>query len=61
MCSLLSPSVIRWDATTVFMEGVVSQIVKVLEEEVTKSTESKQAALWDVTGSKRGLLLPHSV
>lgn len=36
MCSLLSPSVIQWDAATVFMEAVTSQILKNLEEEVMK-------------------------
>lgn len=64
MCSLLSPSVIQWDAATVFMEGVVSQIIKILEEEVTKRTESKYLKItdiWDVTGCKRDLLLPHYV
>ncbi|XP_072247044.1 exportin-5 [Leuresthes tenuis] len=33
MCSLRSPSVVQWDAMTVFMECVVSQIFKNLEEE----------------------------
>lgn len=34
-CSLMSPSVVQWDAMTVFMECVVSQILKTLPEEVS--------------------------
>ncbi|XP_037541790.1 exportin-5 [Nematolebias whitei] len=40
MCSLLSPSVIQWDAATVFMEAVMSQIIKNLEEEKLPIDES---------------------
>lgn len=35
LCSLLSPSVVQWDAMTVFMECMVAQIIKSLEVEVT--------------------------
>lgn len=34
LCSLLSPSVVQWDAMTVFMECMVSQIIKSVDEEV---------------------------
>uniref|UniRef100_A0AAQ6A5N2 Importin N-terminal domain-containing protein n=1 Tax=Amphiprion ocellaris TaxID=80972 RepID=A0AAQ6A5N2_AMPOC len=44
LCSLLSPSVVQWDAMTVFMECVVSQILKNLEEEVM-NMELLQAVL----------------
>uniref|UniRef100_A0AAQ5YGZ7 Exportin-5 n=1 Tax=Amphiprion ocellaris TaxID=80972 RepID=A0AAQ5YGZ7_AMPOC len=48
LCSLLSPSVVQWDAMTVFMECVVSQILKNLEEEklpIDESMELLQAVL----------------
>ncbi|XP_029963079.1 exportin-5 [Salarias fasciatus] len=48
LCSLLSPSVVQWDAMTVFMECVVSQIFKTLEEEklpIDQSMELLQAVL----------------
>uniref|UniRef100_A0A8D3DX94 Exportin-5 n=1 Tax=Scophthalmus maximus TaxID=52904 RepID=A0A8D3DX94_SCOMX len=35
LCSLLSPSVVQWDAVTVYMECMVAQIFKSLDEEVT--------------------------
>lgn len=35
LCTLLSPSVVQWDAVTVFMECTIAQILKSLEEEVT--------------------------
>lgn len=45
LCSLLSPSVVQWDAMTVFMECMIAQIFKNLEEEVKgailKITEQK--------------------
>ncbi|XP_023819052.1 exportin-5 isoform X1 [Oryzias latipes] len=47
-CSLMSPSVVQWDAMTVFMECVVSQILKTLPEEklpVDQSMELLQAVL----------------
>ncbi|XP_068183178.1 exportin-5 [Antennarius striatus] len=34
LCSFLSPSVVQWDAMTVFMECVVAQMFKNVEEEV---------------------------
>lgn len=37
LCTLLSPSVVQWEAMTVFLESVVSQIFKSLEEQVTES------------------------
>uniref|UniRef100_A0A3B4ZEZ9 Exportin-5 n=1 Tax=Stegastes partitus TaxID=144197 RepID=A0A3B4ZEZ9_9TELE len=48
LCSLLSPSVVQWDAMTVFMECVVSQMFKCLEEEklpIDQSMELLQAVL----------------
>ncbi|XP_061601346.1 exportin-5 [Cololabis saira] len=48
LCYLLSPSVVKWDAMTVFMECVVSQIFKSLEEEklpIDQSMELLQAVL----------------
>ncbi|XP_068578069.1 exportin-5 [Cebidichthys violaceus] len=48
LCSLLSPSVVQWDAMTVLMECVVTQIFKNLEEEklpVDQSMELLQAVL----------------
>uniref|UniRef100_A0A3Q2ZQC4 Exportin 5 n=1 Tax=Kryptolebias marmoratus TaxID=37003 RepID=A0A3Q2ZQC4_KRYMA len=48
MCSLLSPSVIQWDAATVFMECVTSQIFKSLNDEklpIDQSMELLQALL----------------
>ncbi|XP_029305896.1 exportin-5 [Cottoperca gobio] len=48
LCSLLSPSVIQWDAMTVFMECMVAQIFKHLEEEklpIDHSMELLQAVL----------------
>uniref|UniRef100_A0A8C4GDK6 Importin N-terminal domain-containing protein n=1 Tax=Dicentrarchus labrax TaxID=13489 RepID=A0A8C4GDK6_DICLA len=45
LCSLLSPSVVQWDAMTVFMECMVAQIFKNLDEEVTGSMELLQAVL----------------
>ncbi|TNN51552.1 Exportin-5 [Liparis tanakae] len=48
LCSLLSPSVVQWDAMTVFMECVVTQILKNVEEEklpVDQSMELLQAVL----------------
>lgn len=48
LCSLLSPSVVQWDAMTVFMECVVSQIIKSLEEDklpIDQSMELLQAVL----------------
>lgn len=35
LCSILSPSVVQWDAMTVFTECVLGQIFKILGEEVT--------------------------
>ncbi|XP_044069646.1 exportin-5 isoform X3 [Siniperca chuatsi] len=48
LCSLLSPSVVQWDAMTVFMECMVTQIFKNLEEEklpIDQSMELLQAVL----------------
>lgn len=48
LCSLLSPSVVQWDAMTVLMECVVAQIFKNLEEEklpIDQSMELLQAVL----------------
>uniref|UniRef100_A0A671YL76 Exportin 5 n=1 Tax=Sparus aurata TaxID=8175 RepID=A0A671YL76_SPAAU len=45
LCSLLSPSVVQWDAMTVFMECMIAQIFKNLEEEVKGSMELLQAVL----------------
>uniref|UniRef100_A0A4W6DV81 Exportin-5 n=1 Tax=Lates calcarifer TaxID=8187 RepID=A0A4W6DV81_LATCA len=50
LCSLLSPSVVQWDAVTVFMECMVAHIFKSLEEEVmgeifNQSMELLQAVL----------------
>ncbi|XP_033469767.2 exportin-5 [Epinephelus lanceolatus] len=48
LCSLLSPSVVQWDAMTVFMECMVGQIFKNLEEEklpIDQSMELLQAVL----------------
>ncbi|XP_068424542.1 exportin-5 isoform X2 [Clinocottus analis] len=47
LCSLLSPSVVQWDAMTVFMECVVTQILKNVEEElpIDQSMELLQAVL----------------
>lgn len=55
LCSILSPSVIQWDAMTVFMECMATQIFKSLEEEVTFSTtdqncESKYCRLYSCEG-----------
>lgn len=40
LCSLLSPSVVQWDAMTLFMECTVTQIFKSLEEEVIGAMSS---------------------
>ncbi|XP_041866910.1 exportin-5 [Melanotaenia boesemani] len=48
LCSLLSPSVIQWDAMAVFVECVVSQIFRNVEEErlpIDQSMELLQAVL----------------
>ncbi|XP_075933132.1 exportin-5 [Anarhichas minor] len=48
LCSLLSPSVVQWDAMTVLMECVVAQIFRNLEEEklpIDQSMELLQAVL----------------
>ncbi|XP_035519546.1 exportin-5 isoform X3 [Morone saxatilis] len=48
LCSLLSPSVVQWDAMTVFMECMVAQIFKNLDEErlpIDQSMELLQAVL----------------
>lgn len=45
-CSLLSPSVVQWDAMTVFMECTVAQIFKSLEEEVTGEMQSNNKTVW---------------
>ncbi|KAK9541525.1 hypothetical protein VZT92_001560 [Zoarces viviparus] len=48
LCTLLSPSVVQWDAMTVLMECVVTQIFKNLEEEklpIDQSMELLQAVL----------------
>ncbi|KAM3606596.1 uncharacterized protein V6R79_019308 [Siganus canaliculatus] len=48
MCSLLSPSVVQWDAMTVFMDCMVTQIFKSLDEEklpIDQSLELLQAVL----------------
>ncbi|XP_047459747.1 exportin-5 [Mugil cephalus] len=47
-CSMLSPSVVKWDAMTVFMECMTSQIFKSLGEEklpIDQSMELLQAVL----------------
>lgn len=46
LCSLLSPSVVQWDAMTVFMECMVAQIFKNLEEEVTGAISSNRTKLF---------------
>ncbi|GLD65071.1 exportin-5, partial [Lates japonicus] len=48
LCSLLSPSVVQWDAVTVFMECMVAHIFRSLEEEklpIDQSMELLQAVL----------------
>uniref|UniRef100_A0A3P8V400 Exportin 5 n=1 Tax=Cynoglossus semilaevis TaxID=244447 RepID=A0A3P8V400_CYNSE len=48
LCSLLSPSVVQWDAMTIFMECVLAQIFKTLEEEklpIDQGTELLQVVL----------------
>ncbi|XP_055358363.1 exportin-5 [Betta splendens] len=48
LCSILSPSVVQWDAMTVFMECVTAQIFKSLEEEklpIDQSVEMLQAVV----------------
>lgn len=48
LCSILSPSVVQWDAMTIFMECIVGQIVKTLEVErlpIDQSMELLQAVL----------------
>uniref|UniRef100_A0A669F2I5 Exportin-5 n=1 Tax=Oreochromis niloticus TaxID=8128 RepID=A0A669F2I5_ORENI len=48
LCSLLSPSVVQWDAMTVFMECMVSQIIKSVDEEklpIDQSMELLQGVL----------------
>ncbi|KAM9848137.1 exportin-5 [Aulostomus maculatus] len=48
LCSMLSPSVIQWDAMTVFMECVVAQILKNLGDQklpIDQSMELLQAVL----------------
>ncbi|XP_034537797.1 exportin-5 [Notolabrus celidotus] len=48
LCSLLSPFVVQWDAMTIFMECMVAQIFKNLEEEklpVDQGMELLQAVL----------------
>uniref|UniRef100_A0A673BIR6 Exportin-5 n=1 Tax=Sphaeramia orbicularis TaxID=375764 RepID=A0A673BIR6_9TELE len=48
LCSILSPSVVQWDAMTIFMECMVGQIFKSLEEEklpIDQSMELLQAVL----------------
>nr|XP_020458731.1 exportin-5 [Monopterus albus] len=48
LCSFMSPSVIQWEAMTVFMECVVTQILKILEEKnmpTDQSMELLQAVL----------------
>ncbi|XP_034008440.1 exportin-5 [Trematomus bernacchii] len=48
LCSFLSPSVVQWDAMTVFMECMTTQIFKNLEEEklpIDQSMELLQAVL----------------
>ncbi|XP_041645980.1 exportin-5 [Cheilinus undulatus] len=48
LCSLLSPSVVQWDAMTVFMECMVTQIFRNLEEEklpIDQGMELLQAVL----------------
>ncbi|XP_055018954.1 exportin-5 [Boleophthalmus pectinirostris] len=48
MCSILSPSVIQWDAETIFMECLVGQIFKYVEAEklpIEQSVELLQALL----------------
>uniref|UniRef100_A0A3B5M0D3 Exportin-5 n=1 Tax=Xiphophorus couchianus TaxID=32473 RepID=A0A3B5M0D3_9TELE len=48
LCSLMSPSVLQWDALTVFMECVMHQIFKSLDEEklpIDQSMELLQSVL----------------
>ncbi|KAM9365594.1 exportin-5 isoform 1-T2 [Pholidichthys leucotaenia] len=48
LCSILSPSVVEWDAATFFMECVTSQMFRKLEEEklpIDQSIELLQAVL----------------
>ncbi|XP_012736066.2 exportin-5 [Fundulus heteroclitus] len=48
LCSLMSPSVLQWDAVTVFIECVMHQIFKSLDEEklpIDQSMELLQAVL----------------
>lgn len=47
LCSILSPSVVQWDAMTVFMELVAIQIVKSLQGEVTEVILNNRAQLWE--------------
>lgn len=37
LCTLLSPSLVQWDAMTVFLECVVPQIFRNVAEEVTRT------------------------
>lgn len=46
LCSLLSPSVVQWDAMTVFTECTVTQIFKSLEEEVVGEMQSNNKTVW---------------
>uniref|UniRef100_A0A8C9SMK8 Exportin-5 n=1 Tax=Scleropages formosus TaxID=113540 RepID=A0A8C9SMK8_SCLFO len=48
LCSILSPSVVQWDAMTFFMESIVGQLLKTLEKEkvpVDQGIELLQAML----------------
>uniref|UniRef100_A0A8D2ZI19 Exportin-5 n=1 Tax=Scophthalmus maximus TaxID=52904 RepID=A0A8D2ZI19_SCOMX len=42
LCSLLSPSVVQWDAVTVYMECMVAQIFKSLDEEKLPTDQSME-------------------
>lgn len=46
LCSLLSPSVVQWEAMTFFMEGTVASILKCLEEEVREAMQRSKKYVW---------------
>lgn len=46
LCSVLSPSVVQWDAMTVLMECTVASILKSLEEEVRGGKQMRKKSVW---------------
>lgn len=47
----MSPSVVQWDAMTIFVECTLTQILKCLDEEVT----------WVLSNSRTNVLVEHDV